>query len=114
MIPAAEGAVISSDQWWVYLLGIALTGLAGFLGKAWASRGKPAIDVNEMALNVAKASEERAKSLEERVDRLEGIDTWRVACASIDADHINSLINHIYRQLPPPPPPRPVYPPRPV
>lgn len=96
-----------APPWWVTLVGLVITGLLGWAAQAWSSRGKTAVDLNNIAIKMVE-------TVEARVKRLEEIDSWRTVCATLDSDHIAILRDHIYRELPPPPPNRPSYPPRPA
>lgn len=92
---------------WVAVASAAVTGLLAWAAQAWAKRGQKVVDLNTMAMTMVT-------EVTDRVERLERIESWRALCATIDADHIGLLRDHIYRQLPPPPPDRPIYPVRPA
>ena len=93
--------------WWVTPLGVALTGLLAWAAQAWAKRGSAPDTLNNMAMGMVR-------TLDDRVRRLEGLDSWRVEVATIDRDHIDVLEAHIWTGKPPPPPQRPPYPARPA
>ena len=94
-------------DWISPALAAAITGILALAASVWARRGQKEIDVSEVAMKMVD-------DLRHRVQRLEDIDSWRQVVASIDADHISELRQHILDERPPPPPPRPIYPPRPV
>lgn len=95
------------NPWWGTVIAAAVTGLLALAAQMWAKRGSREADLNGMAMSMLT-------KLEERVERLEGRDSWHEVVHVLNHDYIAVLRDWIFRRADPPPPERPVYPPRPT